>query len=56
VPGLIEVSPPTMAEGSDGTRYIPVFEAIERRDPDAAATAMGAHMESASARLARSLR
>lgn len=35
--------------------HVGVFEAIERRDPDAAATAMGAHMESASARLERSL-
>jgi len=36
--------------------HVAVFEAIERRAPDAAATAMGAHMESASGRLARSLR
>jgi DNA-binding FadR family transcriptional regulator len=35
--------------------HVRVFEAIERRDPDAATTAMGAHMESASARLERSL-
>jgi GntR family transcriptional regulator, transcriptional repressor for pyruvate dehydrogenase complex len=50
------------AVGADGdtaatlAEHVAVFEAIERRDPDAAATAMGVHMESASARLARSLR
>ena len=32
-----------------------VFEAIGRRDPAAAAATMGAHMESASGRLERSL-
>jgi GntR family transcriptional repressor for pyruvate dehydrogenase complex len=49
------------AVGADGdtaatlAEHVAVFEAIERRDPDAAATAMGAHMESASGRLERSL-
>jgi DNA-binding FadR family transcriptional regulator len=49
------------AVGADGdtaatlAEHVAVFEAIELRDPDAAATAMWAHMESASARLRRSL-
>lgn len=49
------------AVGADGdtaatlAEHVAVFEAIERRDPDAAATAMGTHMQSASDRLQRSL-
>jgi DNA-binding FadR family transcriptional regulator len=49
------------AVGADGdttatlAEHVAVFEAIARRDPDAAAAAMGAHMESASGRLERSL-
>jgi GntR family transcriptional repressor for pyruvate dehydrogenase complex len=49
------------AVGADGdtaatlAEHVAVFEAVERRDPDAAAAAMGAHMEAASARLYRSL-
>jgi GntR family transcriptional repressor for pyruvate dehydrogenase complex len=49
------------AVGADGdtaatlAEHVAVFEAIELRDPDAAARSMWAHMESASARLQRSL-
>jgi DNA-binding FadR family transcriptional regulator len=49
------------AVGTDGdtaatlAEHVAVFEAIARRDPDAAAAAMGAHMDSASGRLERSL-
>jgi GntR family transcriptional regulator, transcriptional repressor for pyruvate dehydrogenase complex len=49
------------AVGADGdttatlAEHVAVFEAIEGRDPDRAATAMGTHMKSASARLERSL-
>jgi GntR family transcriptional repressor for pyruvate dehydrogenase complex len=49
------------AVGADGdtaatlAEHLAVFGAIERRDPDAAARSMGRHMESASARLERSL-
>jgi GntR family transcriptional regulator, transcriptional repressor for pyruvate dehydrogenase complex len=49
------------AVGADGdtaatlAEHVAVFEAIERRNPDAATTAMARHMESASARLERSL-
>jgi GntR family transcriptional regulator, transcriptional repressor for pyruvate dehydrogenase complex len=50
------------AVGADGdtsatlAEHVAVFEAIARKDPEAAASSMWAHMESASARLARSLR
>jgi GntR family transcriptional regulator, transcriptional repressor for pyruvate dehydrogenase complex len=50
------------AVGADGdtsatlAEHVAVFEAIARKDPEAAARSMWAHMESASARLARSLR
>jgi GntR family transcriptional regulator, transcriptional repressor for pyruvate dehydrogenase complex len=49
------------AVGADGdtaatlVEHVAVFEAIERKDPDAAARCMWTHMESASARLHRSL-
>jgi GntR family transcriptional regulator, transcriptional repressor for pyruvate dehydrogenase complex len=49
------------AVGADGdtaatlAEHVAVFEAIERKDPDAAAREMWTHMESASARLERSL-
>jgi GntR family transcriptional regulator, transcriptional repressor for pyruvate dehydrogenase complex len=49
------------AVGADGdtaatlAEHVAVFEAIELRDPDAAARSMWAHMESASERLQRSL-
>jgi GntR family transcriptional repressor for pyruvate dehydrogenase complex len=45
-------------EGESGSSYIehvPIYDAIERRDPEAAAVAMGAHMTAASARLRRTL-
>jgi GntR family transcriptional regulator, transcriptional repressor for pyruvate dehydrogenase complex len=50
------------AVGADGdtsatlAEHVAVFEAIERRDPDGAASAMEVHMEAASGRLERSLR
>jgi DNA-binding FadR family transcriptional regulator len=49
------------AVGADGdtaatlAEHVAVFAAIERKDPEAAARSMWAHMESASARLQRSL-
>ena len=49
------------AVGADGdtaatlAEHVAVFAAIERKDPEAAARSMWAHMESASARLHRSL-
>jgi len=49
------------AVGADGdttatlAEHVAVFEAVERKDPEAAAAAMWTHMESASARLQRSL-
>lgn len=49
------------AVGADGdtaatlAEHVAVFEAVRLRDPDAAAAAMGSHMEAASARLHRSL-